>query len=44
VANYSSRELPKLAGRSSRELTALPGGPYDREVVHRDELVVIDSW
>ncbi|HEX9822914.1 MAG TPA: glutamate 5-kinase [Actinomycetota bacterium] len=44
IANYSSRELPRLAGKSSRELTSLPGGPYDREVIHRDELVVIDAW
>jgi glutamate 5-kinase len=43
IANYSSRELPRLAGRSSRELTKLAGGPYDREVVHRDELVVMPS-
>jgi glutamate 5-kinase len=43
ISNYSSRELPRLAGRTSRELTALPGGPYDREVIHRDELVVILS-
>jgi glutamate 5-kinase len=41
IANYSSRELPRLAGRSSGELTSLPGGPYDREVIHRDELVVM---
>jgi glutamate 5-kinase len=41
ISNYSSRELPKLAGRSSGELTSLPGGPYDREVIHRDELVVM---
>jgi glutamate 5-kinase len=43
ISNYSSRELPRLAGRSSRELSTLPGGPYDREVIHRDELVVIPS-
>jgi glutamate 5-kinase len=43
IANYSSRELPRLAGRSSRELTSLPGGPYDGEVIHRDELVVMPS-
>ena len=43
ISNYSSRELPRLVGRSSKELTALPGGPYDREVIHRDELVVIPS-
>jgi glutamate 5-kinase len=43
ITNYSSRELPRLAGRSSKELSALPGGPYDKEVIHRDELVVIAS-
>jgi glutamate 5-kinase len=43
IANYSSGELPRLAGRSSGELTSLPGGPYDREVIHRDELVVMPS-
>jgi glutamate 5-kinase len=44
IANYSSQELPRLAGRSSRDLAGLPGGPYDREVVHRDELVVMEPW
>ena len=43
IANYSSRELPRLAGLTSAELTSLPGGPYDREVIHRDELVVMPS-
>lgn len=43
IANYSSDELPRLAGRSSAELTSLPGGPYDREVIHRDELAVMPS-
>lgn len=42
IANYSSREIPKLAGRSSRDLASLSGGPYDREVIHRDELVVME--
>jgi glutamate 5-kinase len=43
VANYSSREIPRLAGLTSTELTSLPGGPYDREVIHRDELVVMPA-
>ena len=42
VANYSSEELPLLAGRSSAELASLRGGPFEREVVHRDELVILD--
>jgi glutamate 5-kinase len=41
IANYSSRDLARIAGRSSGELTGMRGGPYDREVIHRDELVVV---
>jgi glutamate 5-kinase len=41
IVNYSSRELPTLAGRTSRGLAALAGGPYDSEIIHRDELVVM---
>jgi glutamate 5-kinase len=43
IANYSSRELPRLAGRSTDQLSSFPGGPYDGEVIHRDELVVMPS-
>jgi glutamate 5-kinase len=43
ITNYSSRELPSLAGRTSAQLLAMAGGPYDREVIHRDELVVVGS-
>jgi len=46
VTNYSARELPAIAGKSSQDLLAVTGGPYDREVIHRDELVVtvVDRW
>jgi glutamate 5-kinase len=46
ISNYSSKELPELAGRSSADLADLPGGPYDKEVIHRDELAVVgaDRW
>lgn len=44
LANYSSRELPRLAGRTREDLASLSGGPYDREVIHRDELVVVEPW
>jgi len=43
IANYSSEEIPRLAGRSSAALASLPGGPYDREIIHRDELAVMDG-
>jgi glutamate 5-kinase len=42
VAGYSSAELPGLAGRSTADLAGLPGGPRDAEVVHRDELVLLE--
>ncbi len=44
IVNYSSAELPSLAGKKSSDLAALSGGPYDREVIHRDELVVVEPW
>ncbi|MEX2457673.1 MAG: glutamate 5-kinase [Actinomycetota bacterium] len=42
IVNYGAGELPSLSGKTRAEIAALPGGPYDREVVHRDELVVIE--
>jgi glutamate 5-kinase len=46
ITNFSSKELPRLAGRTSEEVAALSGGPYDGEVIHRNELVVTaeDRW
>jgi glutamate 5-kinase len=41
LVNYDSTELPGLAGRSTRELARELGAPYEREVVHRDDLVVL---
>ena len=38
---YGSTELPDLLGRSTRELREQLGAGYDREVVHRDDLVVV---
>jgi glutamate 5-kinase len=42
LANYDSEELPGLLGRTTRELTAALGSGYDRTVVHRDALVVLN--
>ena len=46
VVNYSSGQLLQVAGRSSAQLAALGIGSSDREVVHRDELVLskADPW
>ena len=41
LVNYDSTELPDLAGRSTRELARELGASYEREVVHRDDLVVL---
>ncbi len=41
LVNYTSAELPALLGRSTRELAAELGPEYEREVVHRDDLVVL---
>ena len=34
-------ELPALLGRSTRELASELGAAYEREVVHRDDLVLL---
>jgi glutamate 5-kinase len=41
LVNYSSSELPALLGRSTKELARDLGPEYEREVIHRDDLVVI---
>lgn len=38
---FSAAELPGLLGRSTRELRKELGVGYDREVVHRDDLVLV---
>jgi glutamate 5-kinase len=41
LVNYGARELPRLLGRTTRELAAELGPAYEREVVHRDDLVLL---
>lgn len=41
LVNYGADELPALLGRSTRELASELGPEYEREVVHRDDLVVL---
>ena len=41
LVNYDAAELPALLGRSTRELAAKLGAAYEREVVHRDDLVLL---
>jgi glutamate 5-kinase len=41
LVNFDASELPPLLGRSTRELAKQLGTAYEREVVHRDDLVVL---
>jgi glutamate 5-kinase len=41
LVNFDSAELPALLGRSSHELKRELGAAYEREVVHRDDLVLL---
>jgi glutamate 5-kinase len=41
LVNYDAVELPGLLGRSTVELAAELGPEYEREVVHRDDLVLL---
>jgi glutamate 5-kinase len=42
LVNYDAAELPGLLGRSTRELAAALGPQYEREVVHRDDLALLN--
>jgi len=43
LVNYGSAELPALLGRSTRDLAAELGPAYEREVVHRDDMVLLPA-
>ncbi|MFN8076081.1 MAG: glutamate 5-kinase [Kineosporiaceae bacterium] len=44
LVNFGSAELPRLLGRSTRDLARELGPRYERELVHRDDLVVLPRW
>ncbi len=41
LVNYDAGEIPSLMGRSTRWLASRLGQEYEREVVHRDDLVIL---
>ncbi|QTT73796.1 glutamate 5-kinase [Streptomyces mobaraensis NBRC 13819 = DSM 40847] len=41
LVTYDAGEIPRLLGRSTRDLARELGPEYEREVVHRDDLVVL---
>ena len=43
LVNFDSTELPNLIGKNTSSLMQEFGEGYDREVIHRDDLVLIDE-
>ena len=43
LVNFDAKEIPQLIGRSTRELARDLGPAYEREVVHRDDLVILPA-
>ncbi len=41
LVRYDSTDLPRLLGRSTRDLARDLGPDYEREVIHRDQLVLL---
>ncbi|MFG3257984.1 glutamate 5-kinase [Streptomyces sp. NPDC048172] len=41
LVNFDAKELPRLLGRTTHELARELGPAYEREVVHRDDLVLL---
>jgi glutamate 5-kinase len=41
LVNFDAQEMPRLIGRSTRELARELGSGYEREVVHRDDMVLL---
>lgn len=41
LVSYDAAEIPALMGRSTRWLAAKRGPEYEREIVHRDDLVLL---
>ena len=41
LVNFDADEVPRLVGRSTAELKRELGSAYEREVVHRDDLVLL---
>ncbi|MGI9197505.1 MAG: PUA domain-containing protein, partial [Candidatus Nanopelagicales bacterium] len=43
LVNFDAAEMPGLIGRSTRDLARERGPEYEREVIHRDDIVVLDG-
>ena len=38
---FDSDEIPQMLGKSTKDIAALLGAEYERELVHRDDLVLL---
>ncbi len=43
LVNFDAGEIPELLGRSTRELAVTLGPEYERELIHRDDIVILES-
>ncbi|WP_229797913.1 glutamate 5-kinase [Planomonospora parontospora] len=42
LVNFDAAEIPDLLGRSTRELASSLGPEYERELIHRDDIVILE--
>ncbi|MFG1942437.1 glutamate 5-kinase [Nonomuraea sp. NPDC048826] len=43
LVNFDAVEIPELLGRSTRDLASELGPEYERELIHRDDIVILES-
>ncbi|MFJ2032777.1 glutamate 5-kinase [Streptosporangium sp. NPDC087985] len=43
LVNFDATEIPELLGRSTWELATSLGPEYERELIHRDDIVILES-
>ena len=43
LVNFDAVEIPELLGRSTRELASSLGPEYERELIHRDDIVILET-
>lgn len=43
LVNFDAIEIPGLLGRSTRELASTLGPEYERELIHRDDIVILEA-
>ncbi|MEV0385304.1 glutamate 5-kinase [Nonomuraea sp. NPDC050643] len=43
LVNFDATEIPGLLGRSTKELASALGPEYERELIHRDDIVILES-